>query len=287
MILYPAASIATRGGGVPADSIEFGRTAYGNDYVGRPDAPTGGTLFMVWSRIPETIADQTFPFVRGNQEIYQLYCGNWYVRCVTGNMTVPSADSTACYFNANSMIFANGAAVSEPNDTYLGDYSYMGQGGLSVPQMQGFNFTAWYVENTGSEITVTLWTKFADGSFYGPYVSTVTLAAFRSACEGAGWSALHAAAFTPDTNAVSFAVAPAAGYNTHARMLQVTGQPSDATVLALSNDLTADPSAWGDWQLTWDADLGAADLSDRSGHSRPLILRPGGTLYQGVPAVLT
>lgn len=268
----------------PIYSLEFGRTAWGNDYIQTAAAPTGGTLFSVWSRIPDDIATAGFPFSRGNQEIYQLHSTNWHVRCVVGNCSATSLADTNCWFNANSMLLVDGGAVGEANGTYVGDYSWMGEGGHTVAELQGFNFSAWYVRNTGTAFEFTLWVRFAGGVLHGPFTSTVTHTEIRTAlvAGGAGWQQANADALVFDANPLYFTIAPDSGFNTHARMEAVVAQPSDAHILAISNAVdTADLTAWGDWPLTWDTTGGVPVLTDRSGNGRALSVRGGGALYQG------
>jgi hypothetical protein len=269
-------------------SLEFGRTPWGNDYIQTATAPTGGTLFSIWSRIPDDIA--SFPFSRGNQEIYQLHSTNWHVRCIVGNCSAANAGDTNCWYNANSMLLVDGGAVGEANNTYVGDYSWMGEGGHTVAELQGFNFSAWYVRNTGSAFELVLWLRFAGGPLLGPFTSTVTHTEIRTTvvAGGTGWQQANADALVFDANPLYFTIAPDTGFNTHARMEAVAAQPTDAHVLAVSNAInTPDATAWGDWPLIWDTNDNVPVLTDRSGNGRTLSVRGGGALHQGPVAALT
>lgn len=290
MILYPAASIGERRSGAPAlvYSVEQGRVEYGNDYVARPDVAPSGVLFSLWCRIPEQIS--TYPYTRGNMEVYTLQFGNWLARCIGGNINANSA--VDCSYNANSMILCDGTSVGEPNNSYAGDYTYSVDSGLPVAQVNGFVFLAWQFYNDGANLVMRQWHRYAGGALYPVMESIVPYATLRAdVVSNAGWNPANAALWTPSMTPVSFKVgstfSTCNGMYVQARMESTTGNPSAAHILAISEQTGPDPTAWGDWALKWDTDLGAADLTDRSGNGRPLILQPGGTLYQGPLAVLT
>lgn len=291
MILYPATSIAERRSGAPATpiySVEMGRMMYGNDYVGRPDVAPSGVLFSLWSRIPEQIS--TFPYTRGNVEVFNLIFDNWYLRCIGGNINAVSA--VDCTYNANSMVLLDGTSVGEPNYSYAGDYTFTIDTGLPVATVNGFVFLAWQAYNDGANLVLRQWQRYAGGPLLPTKESIVSYATLRAdVVANAGWSPANAALWTPSAVPVRFKVGSmfdnSNGMYVQARMESTTGNPTDAHILAISEQTGPDPTAWGDWALDWDTDLGAANLTDRSGNGRPLILQPGGTLYQGPLAVLT
>lgn len=292
MILYPAASVAARRGGVvppvPSYSVEFGRVEYGNDYATRPDAPAGnGLLFSMWQRIPEQIT--TFPYVRGNMETFVAISDTWYLRCVTGNIVANSA--VDCGYNANVMLLANGTGVGESNYAYIGDFAYLQDTGLPVATVNGFVFTAWQIVIEAANVTMRQWVKYAGQPVLGPFVSSPTFTQLRQwIVDNNGWNPANAANWTP-TNPTNFSVGGSLstcnGFYTKAQMVGRSDLPSNAEIEAIASRTAPDPAAWADWPITWDTNLGAADLADASGHNRPLILHPGGTLYQGALAVLT
>ena len=261
-------------------STEFGRTTWGNDYAFRSSAPANGVLFSTWIKIPDTIT--TYPFTRGNIEVFVLNYDNWIARCIAGNINATSP--TACTYNVNSMILCDGTSVGEANNSYAGDYTYSVDSGLTVDTVSGWVFVAWQFYNDGANLVMRQWVKYAGQTLLGPYTSTVAYATLRNdVVSNAGWNPVNAAAWTPGSTPVSFTLGSlfdqCNGYYIHARMEQLSTLPSNSYIESIAALTAADPTAWGDWSLEY-GDLGC-DLTDRSGNGRDLTLRPGGTLYQG------
>ena len=69
-------------------TIEFGRKLWGSDYATRADVPAGGTLFSVWTKIPDP--GSSYPWSRGNMDVYLLAGNDWYFRCLVGNSSAQS-----------------------------------------------------------------------------------------------------------------------------------------------------------------------------------------------------
>jgi hypothetical protein len=273
------ATRATSSGGIGGgasttdrSSLEFGRTLYGSDYATRASVPAGGTLFSVWTRIPDPGA--SYPWSHGNLDVYVLYGNNWYFRCLVGNSTANSA--TDARYNANSMLFAN------PGDLWVGDYSYYESGfGHPDAPYRDWVWVAWLVIVNPSSFEIHQWLKFGvRGDIVAAGDSSPAFAEVRAILVENGWTQAAASAWTPG-DAQSFQVGKDNGYLTHARMLARGSLPSLAELDAIARSDAADPSAWADYRLAWGGN--APDLSDRSGNGRHLTLAQGGTLYAGPP----
>jgi hypothetical protein len=251
-------------------SIEYGRRLYGTDDSLRNDAPSGGTLFSVWTKIPDP--GSTYPWSRGNMDDYVLYGQNWYMRCLTGNSSAASATSAS--FNANSMLFA------DPSGTWVNDYSYYLNTAMTESQVRGWVWAAWQVVVNANSFTIRQWLKFGlNGAVVAAGESNPTFTEIRSALVSMrGFTASQAAAWVPG-DATSFHVGKDNGYLTHARMAATSATPTLAALDTIARANAADTSAWADYELVWVN--GAPNLSDRSGHGRNLSIEAGGTLYAG------
>jgi hypothetical protein len=250
-------------------SIEFGRTLYGTDDAVRADVPTGGTLFSVWTKVPDP---GPIPWTRGNMDVYVLYGANWHIRCLTGN---GAATSTAnATLNANSMLFV------DPSGEWVDDYSYYLGTGLPAATVVGWVWAAWQVVQDSNSFTIREWLKFGiDGQVFAAGQSNPTLADVRTTLVNQrGFPASQAAAWVP-SGAISFQVGKDNGNLIHARIEATNAMPTLAHLDEIARASAADTTAWADYELTW-VD-GAANLKDRSGHARDLSIDTGGTLYQG------
>ncbi len=255
-----------------APSLEVARVGYGNDYTYRDDAPQGGTLFSVWTKIPDPCS--SYPGSRGNMDVYVLRSSAWYIRFIVGNSSASSP--TDARYNANSMLFAT------PGDTWVNDYSYYESGGgHAEAPYRDWVWAAWQVVVGSSSFTIRQWLKFgSSGAVFAAGENTVTFADVRSILQSKGWSSSAAAAWSP-TDATSFQVGYEHGYLTRAQMVQRSSKPSLSELEAIATRTSPDTSAWADYAFVWAN--GAPDLHDQSGHGRDLLLKSGGTLYQ-VPA---
>lgn len=255
----------------PTVSIEFGRTEWGSDYAERASAPNAGTLFSVWTKIPDPGSP---PWSRGNMECYILTGANWHLRAIAGNASANS--SSDARYNANTMFFADGP------ETYVADYTYYDSvGGNQEAPYLDWVWCAWQVVIGASDITMRQWLRFGtSGSAFAAGSDTVTFAAIRTILQSNGWSAGAAAAWTPG-QPTSFNVGSWAGGSnlTRACVYALGTEPSLATLDAIAEHTSPDTNAWADYPLNWTG--GAANLSDVSGNGRNLTLLPGGTLYEG------
>lgn len=252
-------------------SIEVARTQWGNDYATRPDAPQGGTLFSVWTKIPDP--GTSYPWSRGNMDVYVLRGNGWHIRFIVGNSSANSP--TDARYNANSMLFA------DPAGTWVGDYSYYESGGGHVEApYRDWVWAAWQVVIANGSFTIRQWLKLGtSGAVFAAGESTVTFDQLRSVLTSNGWSAASAAAWSP-SDATDFQVGYEHGYLTRARMQARSTAPTLAELETIARHTTPDASAWADYPFVWSG--GAADLHDQSGHGRNLVPKTGGTLYQGV-----
>ncbi len=260
------------GGATTTDrpSLEFGRTPYGFDYATRADAPAGGTLFSVWTKILNP--GSTYPWSRGNMDVYVLYGNNWYFRCLVGDSSANSP--TDARYNANSMLFAN------PGELWVADYSYY-ESGVGHPEApyRDWVWVAWQVVVHPSSFDIRQWLKLGiDGDVFAAGESAPTFAEIRAVLVQNGWTQAAANAWTPG-DAQSFQVGKDNGYLSHARMMARAAIPSLAELDAIARNDAADAAAWADYRLAWVNS--APDLSDRSGNQRHLTIAPGGTLYPG------
>lgn len=252
-------------------SIEVGRTLYGTDYAARADAPTGGALFSVWTRVPDS-PPVGYPWTRGNMDSYTLYGADWSMRALVGNMIVDDVDNV--HYNANVMIFANTPY------TWVGDYAYY----LSIPFIpvsQAFDWVwvAWYVDVNATDMDLYQWLQYGEGgSVFAAGESHPTFADMRTSLVGSGWTVPQAAAWVPG-QPTHFQVGSDNGFLTHARMDAMASPPTLGQLQAIVDATAPSPSAWGDWPFVWSG--GAANLDDYSGNNRDLSIETGGTLYQG------
>jgi hypothetical protein len=260
---------ASSGPTVGGTSIEFGRNTYGSDDAVLHDVPTGGTLFSVWTKIPDP---GPVPWSRGNMDVYVLYADSWHIRCLTGNGAATSATSAS--FNANSMLFV------DPSGDWVDDYSYYLGSELPEAQVVGWIWAAWQVVVDSNSFTIRQWLKYGlDGPVFAAGESNVTLADIRTTLVNErSFPAAEAAAWIP-TDATSFQVGKDNGYLIHARMEATSTLPTLARLEQIARRSAADSAAWADYELTW-LD-GSPSLKDRSGHAHDLSLDTGATLYQG------
>jgi len=211
-----SASTGTTAIGNPELSIEVGRTLWGNDHAVRNDAPAGGTLFSVWTKIPDP--GSTYPWSRGNMDVYVLFGKNWHLRCLIGNSSATSAIDAR--YNANSMLFAN------PGQTWVGDFSYFesGDGNPEAPY-RDWVWAAWQVVVNTNSFTIRQWLKFGiDGAVIAAGESMPTFSDVRSILLTNGWTQASANAWVPG-DAASFQVGSDNGYLYHARMASKSGAP--------------------------------------------------------------
>ena len=252
-------------------SIEVGRTLYGTDYAVRADAPTGGLLFSVWTRVPDD-TPAGYPWSRGNMDVFVLNGADWSMRALVANMVADDVDNV--HYNANAMLFA-----SSPY-TWIHDYTYY----LSIPFIpvsQAFDWVwvAWYVDVESDTFHMYQWLQYgADGSVFAAGEDHISFATLRTELVANGWTVPAANAWVP-AQPTSFQVGLENGFLTHARMEARASAPSLAQLQAIVDATTPDTSAWGDWPFVWSD--GAADLDDVSGNGRDLSIETGGTLYQG------
>ena len=260
----------------PSTSIEFGRTQWGTDYATRQDAPAGGALFSIWTKIPDP--GSSYPWSRGNMDVYLLIGANWYFRGIVGNSGANS--STDARYNANTMLFGNNGKVGNDGGTWASDYSYYESGwGHPEAPYRDWVWVAWQIIVNSDSFTIRQWLKFGvNGAVFAAGESTPTFAAVRILLVQNGWTQAAANAWTP-TDAKSFQVGSGNGYLTRARMMARNTLPTLAELDAMARNSVADTSAWADYPLAWAN--GVANLLDRSGKGRNLSLAKGGTLYQG------
>jgi len=260
---------------VPAPvSIEFGRTLWGTDDCLHPAIPSGGSLFSVWGLIPDP--GTTYPWSRGNMDVYVAYGDNWHLRCLIGNSRVDTAGGTA-FYNANSMLFAG------PEGTWVDDYSFYATSDvITEAQARGWVWGAWQVIVEQDAFTLRQWLKFGlDGEVIAAGESHPTFQEIRSMLVSQrGWTQAQADAWTPG-DATRFQVGKDHGYLCHARMTAKAALPSLLELDGLAKADAADPTAWADYELDWKN--GSPNLTDRSGHGRHLAIEAGGTLHQGPP----
>jgi hypothetical protein len=275
--------LVTGGGGTSAAaswaSTRFNQTAYSNQWVYRSATmPSGGGILVsLWAKMPTPVTSH--PTTLGNTEVLRINFSNWYMRCIGFNFN--TIDSSTGTFNANSMLFFDGTAVSEGASSYVGDTTYLAE---TVPwsRENGWVFFAWqFVCDASGNLTLNQWVRYAGQSVQGPYTTSYTLSAMRADVQAnSGWTSAHANAFTPSQTISEVQVNGGDGsdaYIIHARVEQATTTATNAHILDISNLTEADSTAWADWSLEWS---GSANLADRSGNGRNLT-GAGGTLSQG------
>jgi hypothetical protein len=280
------------------------------DWAGRPDVPAGGSLFSIWTKAPRNDTQfpnscMTFPFVRGDLQIYRLWGKGWYVNCIASNMNYTS--ETSGYVNINTMLGAVKNGSTNLTGEYIGDFnSYVTtNNGDHITATQAFDWTwmAWQVVVGADRLTIHQWVKFG---LNGPVIQSpdcvLTFATIRSICKGTTlingrevktnpWTDAEIAAWTPG-DATNFAISgdsyslnycrtttPSYVYFCHARMEARSAQPSLAELDTIAKDQAPMGTAWGDWELGWKN--GAPGLDDRSGNGHNLVIPTNGKLYQG------
>lgn len=265
----------------PLISIEFGRDN-SRDYCDTLQAPSGGTLFSIWTKIPDDLSQYTkYGWLRGNMTEYTLYGENWVVMCLVGNIyRYEDYGEDGYVYNANTMLgFDN---------IWGGDYSY-----YQRPEWQqapaslvsGWVWAAWQIIVGQDSMTFRQWLKFGvDGDVIEAGEDTVSFDAIRQFAMDPKYNKVpltqeQAMAWTP-TDATKYQIGYDHGYACHARLEARNTKPTLAELEAISKLNEADTSAWADYELNW-VD-GAPNLLDRSNHGFTLVLHDGGTLYEGV-----
>lgn len=262
-------------------SIRFNQTQYENRWAYRSATmPTGeGILVSLWAKMPTPVTSH--PTTLGNTEVLRINFSNWYLRCISFNFNTTSG--SVGDLNTNSMLFADGTAVSESATSWVNDTTYRMDTGVPWSYENGWIFLAWQAVCDGSgNLTLRQWVRYAGQSVAGPDTSSLSLSTIRSDLQSnAGWTAAHANAWTPSQTISQVQINGGDGndaYITSARVEETTGTPTNAHILDLSNLTEADSTAWADWSLRWES--GAATLTDRSGNSRDLT-GAGGALASG------
>lgn len=262
------------------NSIRFNQTQYTNQWVYRSaSAPSTGVLLTMWIKVPTAIS--SYPTTRPNQEFCRINFGNWYTRWITMNGTTNDANSGVS--QSNSMLFCDGTAVSESQDSWAGDFTFWEDTGLPVARLNGWVFCAVQASIDGSSnITLRQWLRYAGQTISSVHSSTISLSTLRSDLQSnAGWTLAHANSYTPSTTISSIQINGGDGsdlYITSARVADTATEPSGTDLTNISNLTSADSTAWADWSLRWES--GAATLTDRSGNSRDLT-GAGGALASG------
>jgi uncharacterized repeat protein (TIGR02543 family) len=267
------------------DSVEFGADAtqpISLDQCTYAEAPKGGTLFSVWTKVPDGRG-----IVTHNIDVYVLKSANWRMRCIVGNLNYPTDPKAGVLYNANSMLF-----VDDTYDIWAGDYSYYQTAdadAMTEATVTGWVWAAWQVIVNTDSITIRQWLKFG---LDGELIYRESTPTFKEIRDFLGvyanneyyynnnlmWSSDKIAAWTP-SDAVSFQVGKENVYLCHARMDKMSTKPTDAELNAIARDMALHSAAWADYELNWTN--GAPNLTDRSGNSRDLTLTSGGTLYKG------
>lgn len=253
-------------------SLEFGHASGKPDYCNLLVPPTGGTLFSVWTKIPDDLPSNTSSPVqlRGDMMVYVLNGDGWYIEALVGNIDqFPGYGTDEGYiYNANTMLWINGI--------YDNDYSYyvtLPADQMSRSKVSDWVWVAWQVVvNADNSMTIRQWLKFGiDGAVFAAGESTVS---------HAGWTPSDAKTFQVGfDNTYSYTGAVPNSYLCHARMEALGVAPSLDKLNTIACLDAPDPTAWGDWELNWKDN--APNLSDRSGNGHPLSIQAGGALYQG------
>lgn len=261
-------------------STRFNQTPYVNQWAYRnASMPTGGgVLVSLWAKMPTPVTSH--PTTLGNTEVLRVNFANWYMRCIGFNFNTTSGSTGD--FNANSMLFLDGTAVSESASSYVGDTTWLLDTGVPWTYENGWVFFAFQFVCDGSgNLTLNMWIRYAGQAVQGPYTTNYTLANIRADVQtNSGWTSAHANAFTPSQTISEIQINGGDGsdaYIVHARVEQATTTATNAHILDISNLMAADTTAWADWSLEWN---GSADLTDRSGNSRGLT-GMGGSLSAG------
>jgi len=256
-------------------SIEFGKTGWGTDFAVRQNAPVGGTLFAIWTKVPDP---GHYPWSRGNMDVYYVIGTNWYLRCLVGNSGANS--STDARYNANTMMFGNKGILNNDGGTWLADYSYYESGwGHAEAPYRDWVWVAWQTIVNSDSFTIRQWLKFGvNGAVFAAGESSPTFAQLRGLLVQNGWTQVMANAWKP-SEVASFQVGGDNGYLSHARMMARSSVPTLAELETMARNSTGDATAWADYKLEWVN--GAANLLDRSGNGRNMSIAPGGALHEG------
>ena len=263
-------------------SREFGHTGDGGvDYSEWVDAPKGGTLFSVWTKVPDTLQVPAVSGtkLRGNMIVYSLKGDSWVLRAQVGNIdgfTSGHPLGEGGVYNANIMIDIGGDVCVFYDPAHR-----------PLPCLKDWIWAAWQViVNDDRSITFRQWLKFGLEGEVFPAANQTGTGGLPLPKPGEDRVFFGA----QPSDAVSFQV----GYNNyyenvvnhipnsylcHARMEARSTRPTLGELEAIAAADAPDPGAWGDWELRWIS--GAPDLSDRSGNGRHLSVDDGGTLYQG------
>ncbi len=263
-------------------SLEFGHTGDGGvDYSEWVDAPKGGTLFSVWTKVPDTLQAPAVSGtkLRGNMIVYSLKGDSWVLRAQVGNIdgfTSGHPLGEGGVYNANIMIDIGGDVCVFYDPAHR-----------PLPVLNDWIWAAWQViVNDDRSITFRQWLKFGlEGEVF-------------PAANQTGTGGLPLPKLGEDrvffgaqpSDAVSFQV----GYNNyhenvvnhipnsylcHARMEALGREPTLEYLEKISRLNKPDTSAYADYKLSWEE--AAPMLEDRSGNGRHLSVRSGGVLYAG------
>jgi hypothetical protein len=261
-------------------STRFNQTPYTNQWVYRnATMPTSnGVLVSLWAKMPVPVTSH--PTTLGNTEVLRVNFSNWFMRCIGFNFNTTSGSTGD--FNANSMLFLDGTAVSEGAESYVGDATFLLDIGVPWTYENGWVFFAWhFAADASGNLTLNQWVRYAGQTLQGPYTTNYSISSIRTDVQAnSGWTSAHANAFTPTQTVSEIQINGGNGsdaYIIHARVEDVATAPSNTHINDISNLTSADTTAWADWSLEWN---GSADLTDRSGNSRGLT-GMGGSLSAG------
>jgi uncharacterized repeat protein (TIGR02543 family) len=261
-------------------SLEFGHTSRAPDYFNPVTLPSGfgnGVLFSVWTKIPiNLVAPASFTKLRGNMEVFYLDGDNWHLICLDGNVD-GYPDGHALY-NANFMLSTTPPGGKGDYCTYL----TLERDKLPLATVNSWVWVAWQVViNANQTMTLRQWLKFGiDGTVFAAGQWNITPPG-EETVSIANWNPSLPRSFQIGADNTSSGINTGSNsYLCHARMEARSTQPSLLELEAIARLNSADPTAWGDWELNWKD--GAPNLYDRSGHDHDLAIQTGGHLYQGV-----
>ncbi len=254
-------------------SIRLDTTLYGTDYATLASAPdaSAGILYSGWFKDIHTVG--AYPLVIHNQYV-ALRGTNWYIETVPGSETTSAA---VARFGSNFMISGTAGASS---DIWAADYAVWDDTTINETKALGWVWCAWQVFVNGSaDIVMRQWVRYYGTDTLNYTTSTVSIATLRTLLNtNSGTSDFNA--WTPGA-ATDFSfgngISTVAFDLTRVRIESYASMPSDAKLLAISNNTAADTTAWADYAFEWVS--GAAVLTDRSGNGRNLT--NAGTLYAG------
>ena len=141
-------------------SLEFARSAGEKDCSATVKAPPGGSLFSVWTKVPnmsphDYSGDSDYDWIHHNMTVYVLKGTNWYVWALVGNVR---RSPGGYVYNANTMLFIGDTGA------YAGDYSYyqMAQADeVPFSTVSGWVWVAWQVVvNADNSMIFRQWLKF-------------------------------------------------------------------------------------------------------------------------------